>query len=104
MKDPAAVAFWALVGGAGGALATVAAWAVFSKMLDRQFDQAAAQMIQRGEAEMTRELRATLDREIPARVGTAIDQKLAEAGITRDTGRQISALLALAERTGILTP
>ena len=55
-------------------------------------------MLTRGEAE----LRATLEREIPLRVGTEIDRKLADVGITRDTGRQIANLLALTERIGLI--
>lgn len=86
------------VGAAGGVVATVAAWFVVSKVLDRQFDAAAAEFVTRGSAE----LRRTLDTEIPRRVGAAIDQKFTEAGITRQTGQQLSALLDAADRIGLI--
>jgi|SRR6185503_599152 len=86
------------VGAAGGAIATVTAWLIVSKALDRQFDSAAGEFVTRGSAE----LRRTLDTEIPARVGAAIDQKFAEAGITRQTGQQLTTLLDAADRIGLI--
>lgn len=94
--------FWGAVGAAGGAAVTVATWAIFSKALDRQFDQAAAQMVERGGDELMRELRTTLDREIPARVSAEMDRKLAEAGITRQTGEQLSRALQAADDLGLI--
>lgn len=96
------IAVYALVGAAAGGLTTVAAWAVFSKVLDRQFDQASRDMLTRGEAQLQREIRQTLDREIPRRVGAEIDSALADAGITRETGERLSQALALADRAGLI--
>lgn len=102
MDDWVDYLFWGGVGAAGGAVATITLWAVFSKMLDKQFDEASAELLTRGEAELQRELRATLDREIPARVGAEIDQKFREVGITRQTGTQLAAVLAAADRIGLI--
>lgn len=93
--------YGALGAAAGGGLALLV-WFVASRQLDRQFDAAAAQMLTRGSDELRREIRKTLDQEIPARVGREIDTKMREVGITRDTGRQLAALLELADRTGLI--
>ena len=94
----AELALYGLIGGVAGAASAGLVWFIASKQLDKQFDAASAEVLTRGEAE----LRATLEREIPLRVGTEIDRKLADVGITRDTGRQIANLLALTERIGLI--
>lgn len=92
------IAFYTLVGATGGALAAAAGWLVISKMIDRQFDEASAQFVSRGGTE----LRRTLDQEIPMRVRTEMDRKLAEVGINRTTGAQLARLLEGADRIGLI--
>lgn len=92
----------AATGAAAGGLVTVVVWAVVSKKLDQQFNTAAAEMLTRGEAELQRSLRETLDQEIPQRVGAQIDQSLREAGIDRESGERLSRLLAAADRVGLI--
>ncbi len=82
----------------GGAVMATGAWLVFRGALRSQFASGAAEFVQIGQ----RELQHTLDVEIPARVAETIDRKFSEAGITRDTGRQISILLDSLERLGVL--
>lgn len=96
--DAGEIAFYGLVGLAAGAAGAGVVWLVASKQLDRQFDRASAEVLTRGEAE----LRQTIQREIPARVGQTIDQKLREAGITRETGQQLARVLDLADRVGLI--
>lgn len=86
------------VGAIGGGIMALGAWFAVSKLLDRQFAQGAAEFVTIGQ----RELQNTLDNEIPRRVSETIDQKFREAGITRDTGRQIATLMDSLERLGVL--
>lgn len=92
------VTFYGLVGVIGGGAAAAVVWAIASRQLDRQFDTAAADVITRAETELTH----TLDTEIPARVGAAIDQKLGDVGITPQTGQRIRAVLDFADRAGLI--
>lgn len=83
MSDASDYILYAAVGAAGGALVTVAAWGFINSQLKR-------------------DLRGELDREIGPRVATTIDQRLAAAGITRQTGERLSALLEIADRIGLI--
>lgn len=92
------ILFYGLLGLVGGMAGAGLVWAVAARQLDKQFDRAAAEVLTRGETE----LRATIEREIPARVGTTIDQKFREAGITRQTGQQLSRVLQIADDIGLI--
>ena len=86
------------VGAAGGALLTIAGWAIFSQMLNKQFQDASGDFVRQGGVALQR----TLDTEIPQRVRETMDARLREAGITADTGRQLASILAGAERIGLI--
>jgi hypothetical protein len=87
------------LGALGGVAMTLGAWFIVSRLLDKQIDNGLADFVSRGGTQ----LRHTLDTEIPRQVGAAIDQKFSEAGITRDTGRQLAMLLTTLEQRGVLS-
>ena len=90
--------FAALLGALGGAVATLVVWKVASAQLDREFDRASAQMLERGETQLRQEIIRTLDTEIPRRVDSEMTRQFQQMGLTPDSGRQLAALLTLAER------
>jgi hypothetical protein len=92
------ILLYAAVGAAGGAIVTTIGWAVFSRMLNKQFQDAAGDFVRQGGVSLQR----TLDTEIPQRVRETMDQRLREAGFTADTGRQLAAILAGADRIGLI--
>lgn len=92
------IALYGLVGLVAGAAGAGVVWFIANRQLDQQFDRASAEVLTRGESE----LRRTIEREIPERVGTTIDQKLREAGINRETGQRLAQVLQLADNIGLI--
>lgn len=109
MKD---VALSLLVGGAAGALVGLGVWAFASRRLEQGFAQGAAETARQlgmGEEELARRLaagRETLKAEVfatvPPLVRSGIDSQLASYGLTRETGRRIGRVLAVADSMGWL--
>lgn len=99
MKD---LFFPAVLGALGGLGVTLAVWAIASKKLDAEFDRGAHDLLSRGEVQLQQEIRSTLDREIPTRVRTEIDAKFQQVGLNAQSGRQLAALLQLADSSGLI--
>ena len=91
-----------LIGALGGAVVTFAVWKIASSQLDREFDRAAAQILERGEAQLRQEIVRTLDAEIPRRVDAEMAQQFRNMNMTPETGRQLANALALAERVHLI--
>jgi len=70
---------YGLAGAAGGAAATLIVWAIADRALRRQ-----------------------LAEQVPREVGAEIDRQLRVIGITRQTGTQLNAILAAADRIGLI--
>lgn len=99
MKD---LLFPVALGALGGLGVTLAVWAIATKKLDAEFDRAARELLSRGEVQLQQEIRTTLDREIPTRVRTEIDAKFRQVGLNEQSGRQLAALLQVADSTGLI--
>lgn len=100
----------------GGTLAAIGVWVFVRRGVDDALARGGADLRARlgaGGADLERQLtRARLElgnevkvavlREVPPQVETTIRATLASYGITPDTGRRIDAVLAAAERLGVL--
>lgn len=98
-----------LLGGIAGAVIAGGVWAYASHALDQQLSQGGSQLstgIAEGRTTLEARLRqgeAELQNQIRTQVNSAMDQRLAAAGIDRTTGTRIARLLALADSGGLLS-
>jgi hypothetical protein len=95
-------AFPLLLGAIAGGVTTVLVWQLLSSKLDAQFATAGSSILTEVRPELSREIRQTLDREIPPRVNSAMSSTLREYNITPETGRRINAVLVGAERLRLI--
>lgn len=100
---------WAFVlGGLGGAAAAGGIWWYASSALDRQLAAGGSRLstgISEGRATLESRLRqgeAELQNQIRTQVNSAMDERLAAAGIDRTTGDRLNRLLSFADSTGLL--
>lgn len=97
-----------LLGGATGAAVAFGVWWYASRKLDEQLASGGSDLageLSAGRNELAARLRAgevELQNTIRTEVRTVMDERLAAAGITRDTGLRLSRLLEAAERAGVL--
>jgi hypothetical protein len=91
-----------LLGAAGGALAGLGVWAVASYMIDKQFEQAARDLLTRGETDLRAEIDRQIAAQIPPRVRAEIDRRLTEANITPQTGQQLANALQVMDSIGLI--
>ncbi len=105
-----------LLGAVAGATAAGIVWYFARINLDKSLTAGAEQLaaeLGTGHAEMTRrlaagerqlttQLQAQIDTQVPPVVQRTIDATFRRYGITPDTGRRIDRALALAERVGVL--
>ena len=100
--------FAIFLGALGGAAVAGGIWMYASRALDTQLAAGGSQLsvgIQEGRHVLEARLRegeVELQNQIRVAVRTAMDQRLAEAGITRDTGTRIDAVLQLAHSAGLI--
>lgn len=100
MKDDTLLVL--LLGGLAGAGVTILGWFMINRAIDAQLSQGGIRMLEQGEAALSNELVATLEREVPPKVRTAVQQKLDEVGLDRTTGTRIAAVLRIADSTGLI--
>ena len=97
-----------VVGGLAGGLVALGVWLYASRQLDQQLARGGTDLstgIAEGRATLESRLRAgevELQNRIRTEVRTAMDARLAEAGITRETGDRLNRLLYAAEAAGVL--
>ena len=97
-----------LLGGTAGALVALGVWFYAARKLDEQLVSGGSDLsgeLAAGRAELAARLRSgevELQNRIRTEVRTVMDQRLAEAGITRETGDRLSRLLSAAEAAGVL--
>lgn len=105
-----------LVGGLGGAAVGTLIWMYASRKLDQQLAQGGSELasalgtgrselqarLSAGEAQLQQQIRTAVQREVPPTVRSTLETTLREYGLTPETGRQMSSILAAADRMGII--
>lgn len=91
-----------IIGALGGVGVAFLSWMFISKKLDQEFQGRATSLLDEMSPGLRQEIQRTLDREVPTRVRTEIRRTLNSYGITEATGRQISSVLATADRMGLI--
>jgi len=91
-----------LLGAAGGGIVTVVAWQALSVALDAKFADAGNQLLTHAEAQLRTDITTQLNAQIPQQVRTAMDQQFQQVGLNQTSGRQLAALLNLAEATHLI--
>ena len=97
-----------LLGGVSGALVALGVWFYASRKLDEQLISGSSDLsgeLASGRATLAARLRSgevELQTRIREEVRTVMDERLAAAGITRETGLQLNRLLSAMETAGVL--
>lgn len=103
-------------GAAGGLLGAVAVWFIASTFVDKQFQKGAADLasgldvgrtelesrLRGGRTELVAAIRTEVASQVPPTVRRELEATLRRYNITPTTGRQISEVLNIADRLGIV--
>lgn len=79
---------------AGGA-AAFGTWIILDRVIDKNLERGANEIIDRVAPRMRTELQAQLDREVPPRIRQTLDEVLTEYGITQQTTSNVARILNL---------
>lgn len=101
-----------VIGAGAGAIVGLLIWQYARRQLATGLEQGAGELARQvgmGEEEMRRrleegraQLRSQIATQVPPIVRSTLDRQLASYGITPETGRRVAAVLAAADRVGLI--
>lgn len=91
-----------LYGLLGGAAVGGLVWWIAHRSLEKELERGGTRLLIAVQPELQSQVRAAIDREVPALVQSTMRVELARVGIDATTGRRLNEALALMERMGAI--